>query len=229
MSGRFRVELSGWTGLIDALSPHLQSPELHLEKDADRTFLVSSRFDALSSRDEVMAEAQRALPLIVAAMRLSGLRPMPIQANRVEEQTRDGPQSTVYAFAFSASAVIAAPGASRDDQSRPAAPIPVEIGLRDEHVARALELFARDPSWYDLYKVLEVIEEDVGGEKALAGKGWASRIALKRFTATANNLVALGSDARHAISTWKPPVSPMTLDDAVVLIGQVLSAWIAAK
>lgn len=219
-------------GPLDAVLPNLQSPELLLEKDGESVFLTSSRFEAMTSRDDVMALAQRALALIEAAARLAGVRPMPIQANRVEEQTTDGPRSTTYVHALSMSAVIGLPTPTIVIGGQPPPPplaIPVEVGLRDSRAARALEFFAREPNWYDLYKVLDVIEEDVGGEKALANKGWVSRSELKRFTATANNLATLGPDARHAIDAWKPPASPMTLDDAVSTIGRILSAWLATK
>ena len=234
MTARFRVELTVEPAVLEAVAPHLQAPHVRLEKDGDTIFLTSSTFDEMTSRDEVFAEAKRMVPWIKAAIRLAGISPTgQVAAHRVEEQTPDGPRSTTYAQVGLAAAltISALPPTILIDGKPPPPPppIPVELALRDARAARALELFARDPNWYDLYKVLDVIEEDVGGEKSLEGKGWASAKELKRFTATANSLGALGLDARHARDAWKPPKSPMTLEDAVDLIRRVLNPWLATK
>jgi hypothetical protein len=179
MTARFRVELTGEPAVLEAVAPHLQAPQMWLEKDGDTTFLTSSMFDAMSSRDEVFAEAERIVPWIKAAIRLAGISPTgQVAAHRVEEQTPDGPRSTIYAqVGLAATLTISALPPTiliGRKPPPPPPPIPVELALRDARVARALELLARDPNWYDLYKVLDVIEEDVDGEKALEEKGWVS-------------------------------------------------------
>jgi hypothetical protein len=234
MTARFRVELTGQPAILTAVARHLQAPEMRLEKDGDTVFLTSSTFDAMSSRDEVFAKAEQMVPSIKAAIRLAGVRLTgQVAAHRVEEQTPDGPRSTTYAKVGSATAVIitALPPTIliNGKPPPPPPPIPVEIALRDPRVALAFELFAREPNWYDLYNVLDVIEEDIGGEKVLEHKGWAPASELKRFTATANNLTALGFEARHARDAWQPPKTPMTLDEAVDLLRRLLTSWLATK
>lgn len=233
MTARFRVELTGEPTVLEAVAPHLQASQVRLEKDGETIFLTSSTFDAMTSRDAVFAEAERMVPSIKAAISLAGLRLRgQVAAHRVEEQTPDGPRSTTYAKVGSAALILTGLPPTiliNGKPPPPPPPIPVEIALRDPRVALAFELFAREPNWYDLYKVLDVIEEDVGGEKVLERKGWAPASELKRFTATANNLTALGFEARHARAAWQPPKTPMTLEDAVDLMRRVLNSWLATK
>lgn len=233
MTNRFRVELRGDKPAMQAVAPRLQAPELRLQFDDGRIFLVSSVFEAMASRDAVFGAAQGMLPALTAAIRLAGIaRLNDISAVRVEEGTPDGAQSTTYVQAQAAALIVSMPTPTILIGGKPPPPPPAihaELALVDSAVARALELFSREPSWADLFKVLEVVEEDVGGEKALERTVWASPAELKRFTATANNLNAVGLDARHARTTHQAPKSPMTLKDAERLIGQVVEAWLASK
>jgi hypothetical protein len=104
------------------------------------------------------------------------------------------------------------------------------VAMHNESVQQALRLFgAGDRQWGELYKVLEIIEADVGGGSAIDAAGWVSAATLRRFTHTANSVGALGAAARHARETKQPPRNPMLLDDAVAMIRDLLGLWIASK
>jgi len=106
----------------------------------------------------------------------------------------------------------------------------VAVACRDERVQRALRLFgAGDRDWRELYKVLEVIEADVGGARAIVIAGWADEAALRRFKHTANSLGALGDGARHAAEVTQPPKDPMPLEGATAVLRDVLRSWIESK
>ena len=104
-----------------------------------------------------------------------------------------------------------------------------ETAFDNDYVAIALALLAEEPMWSDLYKVLELIEQDCGGEKAFYALGWEPEAELRRFTHTANNLGALGLDARHARLDWTVPARPMSLADATELIRRLMERWLASK
>jgi len=84
--------------------------------------------------------------------------------------------------------------------------------------------------WRPLYRVLDAIEEDMGGEKALESmlkeRKWVDGSELKRFTHTANNYQAIGDLARHGRGDWQPPDNPMTLGDAEQQISTLLKSWL---
>ena len=129
----------------------------------------------MSTREEVFAEAERMVLVVRATARLAGMAPGPIDASRVEEQTAEGPKSTTFAQPGTAMATIKtfATVLVGNSPPPPPPPIPAEVALRDARVARALELFAGDPDWSNLYKILDVIGEDIGGgHKAVERTGW---------------------------------------------------------
>jgi hypothetical protein len=230
MQRRFRVAVVGDPQVLDVLFPRLQTPTLTLERDGSDFYLVSSAFESMADRAEVYAAANRMLPRITAAARMAGLRPRALTAPRVEEQTPNGPATTSFAGAGVAAAIAAAHPPPFAGAAPPPPPpsIPVDRAQNDDRVDRALALYARDPTFVDLYKFLDVIDEDVAPD-SIVSKGWASAPDIKRMKGTANNLRALGLDARHAIDAWQPPRVPMTLDEATALVGRVLEAWLNTK
>lgn len=104
------------------------------------------------------------------------------------------------------------------------------IGQQNESVARALTLYGSlEHNWRNLYMVLEVMEDDVGGEESLSEKGWVSAKEISRFKHTANSFRAIGREARHATVAFQPPKGPMSLREAERLIGTLLMRWLESK
>jgi hypothetical protein len=105
----------------------------------------------------------------------------------------------------------------------------MSAGTQDDSVARALTLYGGlDHNWKNLYMVFEVVEEDTGGEQELIKTGWTSRD-IKTFKRTANSFRAIGREARHAKSKYKPPSLPMSLKEAQELIREILQKWLKSK
>ena len=105
----------------------------------------------------------------------------------------------------------------------------VKSAMLDTKVNKALRLFGSARDWVDLYRVFEVIESDVGGEKGLVSRGWITRKLASLFTSTANNPAAIGDAARHGHSNQPPPARPMTLTEARELIRRLLESWLQTK
>lgn len=95
-------------------------------------------------------------------------------------------------------------------------------------VHKALALYGGlERTWRNLYLVLEVIEDSVGGEKALLACAWCpDPTKVKQFKGVANNWKALGVHARHATERFERPAVPMTLQEARETIRAVLVAWL---
>ncbi len=113
---------------------------------------------------------------------------------------------------------------------RPADPISKWLPLvtQDLVVAKALRLRnAGDLDWVDLYRLYEVIENDVG--HLMHQLGWASRNELERFARTANSVAAAGDKARHGVERTDPPRKRMSLSHARELIDRIMKAWLAWK
>jgi hypothetical protein len=81
----------------------------------------------------------------------------------------------------------------------------------------------------DLYRILEVVLGDVGGQDALATKGWTSLANIKSFKHTANSVGASGDMARHGTEQAQPPKQPMLLGEAKARVLFIVQAWLQEK
>jgi hypothetical protein len=98
----------------------------------------------------------------------------------------------------------------------------IEIAKRNIQVARALRLFNYGHSWTYLYKLLEVIELDIGGERKIINNGWAAREKLMLFKGSAKK-------EHHTPERFQPQEKPMTLANAKSFIRTILNNWLDSK
>lgn len=83
-------------------------------------------------------------------------------------------------------------------------------------------------SWVDLYKILEIVREAVGGGRAgLIETGWTTKVQLNAFTGSADHHLVSGiHEARHARQSGGPPKRTMTLDEARRFICDLAHRWL---
>ncbi|MDZ7694391.1 MAG: hypothetical protein U5K69_25255 [Balneolaceae bacterium] len=81
----------------------------------------------------------------------------------------------------------------------------------------------------DLYRIYEVIEEDIGSKEKIDDLGLASKTRIKLFKRTANSSQVLGSKARHGHRKHEPPKNPMSLEEAEALIKKLIIQWVNHK
>ncbi len=97
----------------------------------------------------------------------------------------------------------------------------LEGARRHPPMVRALQILeARDEQWARIYKLLEIVKADVGGEGGIVARGWAEskkKIELLRWTANCN---------RHEARRTDPPPMPMPFDEAWLLIRTIVMRWI---
>ncbi len=103
----------------------------------------------------------------------------------------------------------------------------LNLAKDDKAVADALHFF-RENTWISLYKVYEIIRDDVGKKDEIIRTGWVGK-ELNRFTYTAQSRAALGDAARHAAKKFQPPPKPMPFHEAESLIRGVLLSWFHSK
>jgi len=137
--------------------------------------------------------------------------------------------------AQAAFAVTISGQATIDGVPVPATKRPLDVGLEqfgDAYVARVLDLLAGQPDWMSLYKVLDVVEDSVGGERALEAKGWVPATSLKRLTLTANAIETAASGGRHATGKYslaKSRLQPLPLDEAWDVVRQMVRSWLMTR
>jgi hypothetical protein len=106
----------------------------------------------------------------------------------------------------------------------------IQIARDNPEVARALHLYGLlESNWKNLYMILEVVEDDIGGETALIQTNLVEEKEIKLFKQTANSFGAVGHEARHSTLRFAPPAVPMKLQQAKTLISNLLKSWIEHK
>jgi hypothetical protein len=106
-----------------------------------------------------------------------------------------------------------------------------ELSAYDGIASKILRFMATPDAnqWTGLYRVLEVIEEEEGGESALIAKGWTSAKQAKRFDRSANSPSASGDAARHGRDRYDPPKNPMTLEEGQAYVLMLVQSWFAER
>lgn len=117
----------------------------------------------------------------------------------------------------------------------------IALALIDGTVAKALRLFSQGSDWVNLYRIYEIIWEDMPKGRIHAA-GWATNKEIDTFTRSANDPAITGDLARHGkISKGKKktprktkphksaPQSAMSLAMARHLIKRLLRAWLSHK
>jgi hypothetical protein len=101
---------------------------------------------------------------------------------------------------------------------------------RDPKVKLALQHFSLEPSAESLWKVYEVIRDDVGGKANILSKGWATANEIDSFRSVHYPSV-LGGKARHGIEPKNPaaPTAPMSLAEARQFVRRLLKHWLTSK
>jgi hypothetical protein len=116
--------------------------------------------------------------------------------------------------------------------ANPAGSVPgwVRLGLADPKVAKALRLLGTEEhDWVSLYRLYEVIEDDVGSLDNIVRYGWATKASIRRFKHTANSPGAVGDASRHGKESTTSPPDPMDLGEARALIEVILHNWLRSK
>ncbi len=120
--------------------------------------------------------------------------------------------------------------------AQPAPPPPrsavlLQLAVGDAAIAKVLRLLGTQDAmtWVGLYRIHEVIEEDVGGQHKLEKQGWGSADDLRRFKHSANSVQVGGDKSRHGKEPQVPPKNPMTLAEAEAYCKYIVQAWLASK
>ncbi len=204
-------------------------------------FLHLPEFDSLTDAGEVYRLATLRLPILNALGSLRFDAHLVECDNSVIRVDDDGSRHvSVFlsaAFAVGRSRVFAL-GVVVDSQGQEVvAPVRdpwleiVELVGQDAKVEDALYIFgAVGRNWVELYKVYEVVREDLGDAGAVKKVLKIADDQLGSFTNSANDRRISGRDARHAKSfsdSLKYP--PMSFAEAERFIRDMLNAWLREK
>ena len=222
---------------LQELSKSLTSPELCLISEDNEYYLKSTNFNQLKSTDEVRHKAEEILSLINGASKLVLGTRKPLTMGVALKIKDDGGREG-FVFVSETLTLRETFGVVKILQDgtiqevHQADPIPdwIKVAQGDENVAKVLRLLGNvGYDWVNLYRIYEVMEEDVGGISKITQEGWATETAIRRFKHTGNSVGAIGDEARHGIETTQPPKNPMTFSEAKSLIETIVHNWLRSK
>ena len=198
----WRVQLVGDSSDLSALAESLKAADINISHDGQSYFMTSSAFDPGIAAQEVRNKAQAIADLLNGATRLVLDSSQAIQVGAVYRIRDDGgreihafPEPLVLHLRGMAASVRITHADGTVEEIHPADPVKewLAIAGKSEAVAKVLRLIAGEVlDWVNLYRILEIIAEDVGGPDAIASAGWATKGSLRLFKHTANSPGALG-------------------------------------
>lgn len=235
---KWEVEIVGDKFDLKELSKTLVDDELRIREENGRYLLESTRFENLNNPEEVSSLAVGILEILTGSTRLSIGGRTPIHVANTAKIGSDGVR---YAYLrvtdfINARDTITNIEITKEDgtkkliHSTHSVPGWIKLGLTNQNVAKALRLYGSDEhNWVSLYRIYEVIEEDVGGLDKIINNGWATKSSIKRFKHTANSPSTVGDDSRHGKESSTPPSNPMDIGEARALVEFMLHNWLKSK
>lgn len=234
----WKVQLSGDTSDLEELSKSFCSDNLKIYKDGENYILTSCDFNKISEAGIVLKKTEEILGFINAGSNIIQKLAKPIRVDGVCLIDDKG-KRTQYLFAkstFAASAVLRAKatlivnGKVQETFIFKDLPSLVILASKNRVVADVLNYLETGSNEIaTLYKVYEIIANDVGGQKTIRDNGWISKNKIELFTRTANSPDAIGDKARHGVQKNQPPKTPMSLNEAKSLILNLVKCWIDSK
>ncbi len=212
------------------------------EGDADLYIYRSSKFDACNDSREVTTIAQPLLSCLTGILFFAKSARTPLTIGSIRKKNAHGGDDTFVGLCeklvlhdetgvLSVSSTDKFGNAIPQPVVRPRSAVLADLTESEPNIAKAMRLYAAKDAntWTGLYKLLEVIEDDLGGETQLLQTEWSTKEQRKRFKHSSGSVEVAGDAARHAVEKTTPPKNPMHLDGAIAYINYLLHAWIESK
>jgi hypothetical protein len=177
--------------------------------------LTTIKWDTLATHDEVVSKALPVLKVLSGCLTLLTVS-APITIGTVYEICPDGriqatrdttlayrvrPPKEEYPSAFQFRRVV-------------------DLTDKVDVLGDLLAMYAQEPDWFVVYKMIEAIEKHIGGERKMMACPYLEGAELKRAKQMANS-------ARHLdSSTHRPPTELMALSEAQALLRRSVTALI---
>ena len=234
---RWKVGIEGPPGIIHPVAIAVSDHDMRLVAGQNVVILCGSRLDLLDDVCSVRRQSQRIVSILSGSARLLFGSTESLQVTDVTDARAD-----VYT-----DAVIELPPCEARHRSRPGAGTATDrpsdrnawsdsllfkllrVTLSDPAMEEALRLRdAIDLDWAELVRIYEIIEEAVGGWRAVAGFPCATPTKIQQLFHTTNWVAAAGASVRYGLEDIQPSAGDMTLSEARCLVDHLLLTWLGA-
>lgn len=236
------MELNGSVRDLEALSRRFSTEGERIFRAEDGTFVYEICAEESVEIDEAILKAEQRVVLWCGVLRVERERPISLGLGAVTRIDPDG-RSSLYVrpvgFAdvetsVSEPVVTILDAAGNPVEQSPPLDLLHDAPLMGDHnpdVAKVLRLLGmcRVGDYTALFRVFEVIFEDVGGEARLIQNGWTSRTQIARFKHSCQHPLVAGDNARHGVQSNDPPSNPMHPAEADRYLLALARLWLKAK
>ena len=224
--GHYLIKLKGSDTDLDLLSRYLSTNTFEVIRDGEGILL---KIPSLGQEDQpatIFDDVKDLLESINGAAKVFYPKFMGLGFDKVIAVDDDGDQTAHVLVTASQRDYRLFAYKETDDRLS----IWLDASLQDEVIARAFSIYGTlDHNWKNLYMVVEVIAEDLGGDAAMIQSGITSRNMLKRFKRTADNYLVVGKEARHATTSHTPPSKPLDINEGREYVRELLHSWLGIK
>ena len=234
---RWEVCLTGHQATLEMLSNVVQNEVLTIRYDGGRCYISSALFEDCNSADEVLEKSERFVETLSGFVRLTDGRKHRIAVSTVTEQMQDGTarDNLFFREKLELRSTLAVVVTYKDGSTKTVGPKQLftdkaALCLSSPSLARALSIYGQgELDWSNLYRVLEIILNNCGGENGLKSEGWAKKGDIDRFRRSANDPSVSGDSARHSVFKFEPPPNPMNIREGRVFIETLLCKWVGSQ
>lgn len=228
------VELSSDNSYLEDLSKIFNTSNVRISHKENRYILESSSFDQCTDIKAIKTEADKLLIFVNGVKVLKFHSSKPITRGAIVYQDDQGHRTIHLEIETSLtvkvevkSRIIKKDGTIIEFEPENPETEWVHLINSDPRVFRVFEIITHNfNSFIDLYKIIEIIEED---NFEPVGRKGELYMEIKRFTHTAESYEAIGKDSRHAHSKFTKPDNPMSIKDGRELVRKLLYRWLDSK
>lgn len=229
---RVLIQLIGEKLDIQDIQSGLNTSNWKVTQEVDGFYISSSDLDKLNDHSDIFSKVRQFLDAANGAANIVHSNHKPVGLGALKERNENGG----FNIFVSISGTIEARSRMSATMTTNQNPDPnnikktieewLEIADRDENVRDVLHFF-NEATWWNLYKIYEIIKDDLGGQNRLYQL--IPKNEIKQFTQAAQSRALLGDHARHASKTYIAPAIPLTLGQAQLTLKKLFTNWIKLK
>lgn len=223
----WKIQLSGDEPTLALMSNTLRAPELQVIREGDQFFLKAPRFNGIRGSLEILNASEELLRPLRGLFRLYANQPAEVIAVNFYCEA-PGHEHGMVTLDSGGPIIVrgtddvarAAGLVSSDETGQIQGERLLAAALKSPAMVRALQILdAPDEEWARIYKLLEIVEAELGGTDSIVAMGVGTKSQIKLLKRTANT-------HRHEAQTQAPPPNPMPLDEAKLLARTIVMRWI---
>ena len=243
---RTLIQLTGEELDIIDIQSNLRTSEWKIIKDQDEYNLTSDFLNSITDHEEIKSKVRQFLDVTNGASNIIHGNHKKVSLGAIIQIDEQGRKIISVSITESITIRSRAYGELRASGDTNVYPTTVETWLikADKHESvRDVLHFFNEITWWNLYKVYEIIKDDLIGvdlnhkkriikkdiEEIFKKRGITNFNKINDFTNVAQSRELLGDSARHATYKIKVPDIGMTLNDAHAIIRNLFDEWIKMK